>query len=151
MSLSHVLLILLAPVLLWGCALKNDPTPLGDSEIVGQWLHDETENLNEGVLHTRMALDITRDGYASYVFISCVETDGGWQKSRGLQLKHMPIIAVSTKKIKVQTFPLTPKWEFQITAWPHQEDGRWHMSIDRKAMKKVEDIGDATQWQCDGA
>ncbi|OUS26852.1 hypothetical protein A9Q99_16685 [Gammaproteobacteria bacterium 45_16_T64] len=149
MSVKHITAVVIIMLSLAGCALKNEPTPLGDSELVGYWLHDQKENIAEGVLHTRMALDITQEGYASYHFISCLESDGTWEKSRGLHLQHMPIIKASTKKIKVQTFPLTPKWEFQITKWPYQEDNLWRMVIDKKSLDRIEAKDDANNWQCE--
>ncbi|OUR86973.1 hypothetical protein A9Q81_27330 [Gammaproteobacteria bacterium 42_54_T18] len=140
-------------VLISGCAFKNNPTPLGDSELVGQWLHERESALDNGTVITRMALDITQEGYISYHFMSCFSSKGDTRKNKTLHLLNMPMIRVTTKKIKAQTFPLTPKWEFKINEWPTQENNQWQMTVDNMLLAKIdvsEDVGAKVDgWRCE--
>ncbi len=135
-----------------GCAFKNNPTPLGDSELVGQWLHDSEETLDGSTVITRMALDITQEGYISYHFMSCFLSKNDAKKNKTLHLLHMPMIRVTTKKIKAQTFPLTPKWEFKINEWPSKDNDQWKMTVDNLSLDKIDDgesIGEKIDgWRC---
>ncbi|PCJ43879.1 MAG: hypothetical protein COA99_07590 [Moraxellaceae bacterium] len=157
-------------VMLSGCAFKNNPIPLGDSELVGLWLHDGVKRVEEGELHSRMAVGITAAGYISYHFLSCLTAasqldpapSAGVQtlKSKSLHLINMPIIRATIKKIKAQTFPLTPKWEFNINQWPSRQEGKWQMVMDNTLLIRIATGGvvkdkpvektDSKQWQCEG-
>ena len=132
-----VLLVVLAS----GCEFKNNPTPLGDSELVGQWLHESNKTLDGSLdgstVITRMALDITQEGYISYHFMSCFMSKDEARKNKTLHLLNMPMIRVSTTKIKAQTFPFTPKWEFKINEWPSQDNNQWRMAVDNMLLDKV--------------
>ena len=140
-------------VFMSGCAFKNNPTPLGDSELVGQWLHESEKVLDSGTITTRMALDITQEGYVSYHFMSCFSAKDEARKNKSLHLLNMPMIRVTTTKIKAQTFPLTPKWEFKINEWPTQENDQWQMTVDNMLLAKIdvsEDMGAKVDgWRCE--
>ncbi|MBV1922027.1 MAG: hypothetical protein KUG73_15220 [Pseudomonadales bacterium] len=136
MSVRLVVSILLV-VFISGCAFKNNPTPLGDSELVGQWLHESEENLDGDRRITRMALDVTQEGYITYHFMSCFSSKDETRKNKTLHLLNMPMIRVTTTKIKAQTFPLTPKWEFKINEWPSQKNSQWQMTVDNILLDKV--------------
>ena len=151
--LSRLVISVLSVALLSGCAFKNNPTPLGDSELVGQWLHDSKETLDGATVITRMALDITQEGYISYHFMSCFLSKDDAKKNKTLHLLNMPMIRVSTTKIKAQTFPLTPKWEFKINEWPSEDNNQWRMTVDNLLLDKVdvsEDMGARVDaWRCE--
>ena len=140
-------------VLISGCAFKNNPTPLGDSELVGQWLHEGEDVLGGGMVTTRMALDITQEGYISYHFMSCFSSKGDVRKNKTLHLLNMPMIRVTTTKIKAQTFPLTPKWEFKINEWPSEENDQWQMTVDNMLLAKIDVSEDMDvkldAWRCE--
>jgi len=140
-------------VFISGCAFKNNPTPLGDSELVGQWLHESETVLGSGTITTRMALDITQEGYVSYHFMSCFSAKDEARKNITLHLLNMPMIRVTTTKIKAQTFPLTPKWEFKINEWPTQENNQWQMTVDNMLLAKIDVSGDmgakVDGWRCE--
>ena len=140
-------------VFISGCAFKNNPTPLGDSELVGQWLHEGEETLDGAVVTTRMALNITQEGYISYHFMSCFSSKGEARKNKTLHLLNMPMIRVTTTKIKAQTFPLTPKWEFKINEWPTHENDQWKMTVDGLLLDKVDVSVDirakVDNWRCE--
>lgn len=144
---------ILMVIFISGCAFKNIPTPLGDSELVGQWLHEGEEALDGDTVTTRMALNITQEGYISYHFISCFLSKDEARKNKTLHLLNMPMIRVTTTKIKAQTFPLTPKWEFKINEWPVQENNQWQMTVDGLLLAKVGasvDIGKKVDgWRCE--
>lgn len=147
-------ILVVVVVFISGCAFKNSPFPLGDSALVGYWFHEATESVDEGTLHTRLAVDIKKTGYISYHFISCLltgESDsvaGSNTQSKMLSLQEMPIIRATMKKIKAQTFPLTPKWEFQIGEWPHKEGDDWLMELDKRTLTRVENRVDTSNWGC---
>jgi len=148
------IVVIAVVVLLSGCALKNSPFPLGDSELVGYWFHEGAESVEGGQLHTRLAVEIKKTGYISYHFISCLlvegsdSVSGSSTQSKMLSLRDMPIIRATTKKIKAQTFPLTPKWEFQIGEWPHKEGEEWLMELDKRELTRVENSVDTSSWSC---
>lgn len=148
--LVRILFVCLLVSFSTGCAFKNNPIPLGDSELVGHWSHDSEQTLEGGVLLTRMTLDITQEGYISYHFLSCFTSDEGADKSKLLHLLSMPIIRVTTKKIKAQTFPLTPKWEFKINDWPQQRNDQWVMTVDNIELNKVAEEVATDGWKCEG-
>lgn len=143
-----LLVVSVVLALLSGCALKNNPVPLGDSELVGYWFHEGIEAVDGGQLHTRMAVDIKMSGYISYHFISCFSKGKSKSQSKMLDLGDVPIIRVTTKKIKAQTFPLTPKWEFQIGMWPREENGKWLMELDKRELTKLKNSVDTSRWVC---
>ena len=64
----------------------------------------------------------------------------------------MPMIRVSTTKIKAQTFPLTPKWEFKINGWPSEDNDQWQMTVDNLLLDKIDasdNIGVKVDgWRC---
>ncbi len=152
MLVRWVVSILLV-VIISGCTFKNNPTPLGDSELVGQWLHESEENINGDKVIARMALDITQEGYITYHFMSCFLSKAEQKKNKTLHLLNMPMIRVTTTKIKAQTFPLTPKWEFKINEWPSQKNNQWQMTVDNILLDKVgvgEDLGaEIDSWHCE--
>ena len=151
--LVRLVVSILLVVFISGCAFKNTPTPLGDSELVGQWLHESEENIDGGRVVTRMALGITQEGYITYHFMSCFSSKDEAKKNKTLHLLNMPIIRVTTTKIKAQTFPLTPKWEFKINEWPSQKNNQWQMTVDNILLVKVdvgEDMGvKIDSWYCE--
>lgn len=138
MSVRRLFLVWLM-VLVSGCAFKNNPTPLGESELVGQWLHESKKSVDGHTVITRMALDIKQEGYISYHFMSCFSLKEDVSKNKTLHLLNMPMIRVSTTKIKAQTFPLTPKWEFKINEWPSEDNDQWRMTVDNMLLDKIED------------
>lgn len=110
--------------LLAGCDnLKTTPVDLQDSPLVGTWFTEGSVQSSDGVQKDRLLLQIAANGYVSYHYLGCDQQLGAPLREKRLNLLDMPIKRLTTVKMVLQNYPLTPKYELTIGGWPDQNAG----------------------------
>lgn len=148
------LLLILLPMLLVlsGCdALKNTPVSLAGTPLPGTWYGERQGTLGENVtLHDRLLMQVSEEGYVSYFFLACESghADGKTRVKR-FNLHNMPIKRLTTVKMVLQTYPLTPKFQLSLGAWPDANNGKW--VVDEIELQPVDaQVPDPGLWECQG-
>lgn len=138
-------------LLLTGCEkMKVTPVPVADTPLPGHWFGERQQSLGGTVqAHDRLYLHVTADGYVDFHFLGCESGAGNVQEKR-LDLYAMPIKRLTTVKMVLQTFPLTPKYELTLGVWPDQGAGVWE--VDGLALRNADQaVPPFAQWRCAGS
>ena len=131
--LGSLLLVLLA-----GCEkLKNSPVDVSHTPLVGRWYGEQISELGDARIHDQLYLQLKADGYVDYHYLSCEFMPGQLVQEKRLDLLHMPVIRLNTVKMVVQNYPLTPKFELTLGAWPDENAGQW--VVDNIALQPAAD------------
>ena len=135
-------------VLVCGCEkMKNTPVDVMDTPLRGYWLGEQFSDNNGTQINDRLYLHVRDDGYAAYAFLSCENRDSQVYQKK-LELGYMPVIRLTTTKMVVQTFSLTPKFEFTLGEWPDESSQVW--VVDNVPLNPIteSEVPDTAQWQC---
>lgn len=111
--------------------LKNTPVAVGGTPLPGYWLGEQ----RDAAFHDRLFLHVSDAGHVRYVFLSCDHRDGMNSEKR-LDLHDMPVIRLTTKKMVLQMFPLTPKFELTLGAWPDENGDVW--VVDEMPLRRID-------------
>lgn len=121
---NKLLVVAVLMPLLGGCdKLKTTPVDLQDSPLVGTWFAEASVQSPEGVQKDRLLVQVTPSGYVSYHYLGCDQQLGSPLREKRLSLQGMPIKRLTTVKMVLQNYPLTPKYELTIGSWPDKTDG----------------------------
>jgi len=149
------LISILLLAMLSGCdGLKNSPVSLQDTPLPGHWYGERQQQLNGVMAKDRLLLEVTATGYVSYYFLGCESGESGLVKEKRLSLHQMPVKRITTVKMVLQSYPLTPKFELSLGAWPDTNGGVWVVDqislnpID-VAEKQAPEQSDPEQWRCE--
>ena len=142
------LLLMMTMVALAGCdKLKVTPVSLQDTPLPGNWFGERQQQLGDVTTHDRLFLRVTESGYVDYHFLAC-ESGAQQTQEKSMHLREIPIKRLTTVKMVLQAYPLTPKFELTLGLWPDQNAGVWE--VDGVALHPVDDnnLPDPSQWRC---
>lgn len=143
------LLVFAMLVLLGGCdKLKTMPVDLQDSPLVGTWYAEDSAQASEGIRTDRLLVQIAASGYVRYHYLGCDQRVGLPLQEKRLDLLDMPIKRLTTVKMVLQNYPLTPKYELTIGSWPDKNNGVF--TLDGLSLRRVEpaDVLPPALWDC---
>ena len=143
-----LVLLLVLPVL-GGCEkMKNSPVSVANTPLIGDWYGERQLQDHEVTATDRLLVQVQADGYVSYHFLSCESGGVSPEREKRLDLKQMPITRLNTVKMVLQSYPLTPKFELTLGAWPDQDNGIWQ--VDEIPLKKVDSsqLPQPAEWAC---
>jgi hypothetical protein len=145
-----VLKLVFLAVFLVGCGqFKVDPVNLDGQPIIGHWYIEQNVQEGDDHFYQRLYLHVRADGHVLYANLLCRsnEAQGSANESR-LVLEYLPIKRISTKKMVLQSYPLTPKFEIKLGLWP--DDVRAAFEVDNLTLSKVVEstLPDYKSWIC---
>lgn len=152
MSIQTVIngLLLNAVFILAGCdQLKVTPVNIDGEPIVGHWYIEKRDQLEDEQFYQRLYMHIKADGYVLYANLLCrFNGEAKLQSESRLNLNYMAIKRINTKKIVLQSYPLTPKFELKLGSWPDQNGGI--LEVDNLPLSSIaaDQAPDFEQWQC---
>lgn len=117
--------------------------------IVGHWIYDESVQEGDDRFYQRLYLHVREDGYVLYANKLCRTNPVSQSNSNSyLLLDYFPIKRITVKKMVLQKFPLTPKFELKLGEWPDQ--GRSVFEVDDLPLQAItsEQIPDYKSWEC---
>ncbi len=144
----------LVPLLLivwavYGCEkLKVTPVDVRGQAIVGYWFGQRAESDQQYRFEHRLYLHVREDGFVRYVNLLCSYGVDGDLQQRRLNLDYLPIKTLSAEKMVVQSYPLTPKFEFTLSHWPSEQSD--YFEVDTVRLKKFtsQEVSNPNKWQC---
>lgn len=140
----------LAMMALTGCEeMKNAPVSLEGTPLPGQWYGERQQQMGKVLAHDRLYMQVSEEGYVSYFYLACESGATGPVKQKRLSLNHVPVKRITTVKMVLQTYPLTPKFELSLGAWPDMNEGTWVVDEIPLRQIKAGDRPDPEQWQCE--
>lgn len=148
-------LLVLLPVLqmLAGCdELKITPVPLEGTALPGNWYGERETQLGNIVAYDRLFMQVSEEGYVSYFYLACESGhEDGRVRMKRFNLHNVPIKRLTTVKMVLQSYPLTPKFEISLGAWPDTNEGVW--VVDDIELQPVEarsplTMPDPGLWEC---
>ena len=148
------LALLLLPVVL-GSALTGcdqwavTPADISGQPIIGHWYFEEATSEGDDQFYQRLYMHVREDGRVVYANLLCrtMGTSGVTNHSE-LILDYMAIKRISTKKMVLQQYPLTPKFELRLGQWPDQGHGVFE--VDNLKLLPIEEpqAPDYHNWSC---
>lgn len=131
-----------------GCGFEVEPVPLRGQPIVGHWYY-EGKQTDGDVFYQRLYLHVREDGRVLYANLLCRFDDKGnlLNESR-LNLNHMAVKRITSKKLVLQGQMLTPKYQLSLGQWPDQGPGVFE--VDKLPLRTipVKDKPEFDKWQC---
>ena len=150
LTLTRLLALMAALALTGGCEkLKNTPVDVSQTPLIGYWFGEQRADVNGVQTHDRLFLHVRDDGHAAYTFVTCENSADGRNSAKRLALDYMPVIRLTSVKMVVQTFPLTPKFEFTLGQWPDQNEGEWVVDGIPLHVISERERPDTKEWRCD--
>lgn len=149
MRFIHLVLLLLLSVLA-GCEeWKITPVSLEGTPLVGNWYGERQEMAGDRTIHDRLFVQVRESGEVDYHFLGCERGGGSTKTEKRLNLQQMLIKRLTTVKMVLQRYPLTPSFELTLGAWPDQAEGAW--VVDGIALLPVEGavLPEPDSWQCE--
>lgn len=148
MRTKFMAVVALMPVLSGCDQLKTTPVDLQDSPLVGTWFAEAGVQSPEGVQKDRLLVHVTASGYVSYHYLGCDQQLGSPLREKRLNLLDMPIKRLTTVKMVLQNYPLTPKYELTIGGWPDKNDGVF--TLDGIPLSPIEsaEVPPPALWDC---
>lgn len=148
MRTKFMAVVALMPVLSGCDQLKTTPVDLQDSPLVGTWFAEAGVQSPEGVQKDRLLVHVTATGYVSYHYLGCDQQLGSPLREKRLNLLDMPIKRLTTVKMVLQNYPLTPKYELTIGGWPDKNDGVF--TLDGIPLSPIEsaEVPPPALWDC---
>lgn len=146
---NKLLVVAVLMPLLGGCdKLKTTPVDLKDSPLVGAWFAEASVQSPEGVQKDRLLVQVTPSGYVSYHYLGCDQQLGSPLREKRLNLQNMPIKRLTTVKMVLQNYPLTPKYELTIGTWPDKADGVF--TLDGIPLRPIDsaEVPPPALWDC---
>ncbi len=150
------LLILL--IALAGCDnFAVTPADISGQPIIGHWYLDDTTREGDDEFHQRLYLHVREDGRVAYANLLCRQMgSGGASNHSELILEYMAIKRITTKKMVLQQYPLTPKFQLSLGQWPDQEPESADESadpvfeVDNVPLRPISagDAPDYQNWRC---
>lgn len=147
--MRHLILILLLAVLSGCDGMKNSPVSLQDTPLPGRWYGERQQQLNGVIAQDRLYMEVSEAGYVSYHFLGCENRTNGPVKEKRLSLHQMPVKRITTVKMVLQSYPLTPKFELSLGAWPDTNEGVWVVDQISLNPADAETPPDPEQWRCE--
>lgn len=141
-----LLLLLLA---LSGCEeWKITPVALEGTPLVGSWYGEREDITDDRQIRDRLFIQVRASGEVDYHFLGCQSGEGATKAEKRLNLQQMPIKRLTTMKMVLQRYPLTPSFELTLGAWPDQGAGVW--VVDGIALLPVEGevLPEPGRWEC---
>lgn len=121
-----------------GCdQLKVTPVAMQESPLAGRWFGEMREDLGHEQVWRRLFVHVQAEGYTYYHSLICrFPNDAlGAPSVSELIIEPTPIKRVSQKRLVLQSYPLTPKFQLTIGGWPADNAGRW--ILDEMALNRV--------------
>ena len=142
-------LLTVAMVLAAGCGpFKVDPVSLQGQPIVGFWFYEGRETDGDH-FYQRLFMHVKADGHVLYANLLCrFDAQGQLLSESRLNLNYMSVKRISTKRMVLQNYPLTPKFQLLLSAWPDQGSGVFE--VDKLPLKPIssEQQPNFESWQC---
>lgn len=151
-KLMGVLLVLI----LSGCdQFAVTPADISGQPIIGHWYFSEVSREGGDEFNQRLYVHVREDGRVLYANLLCRKMgDSGFTNHSTLTLDYMAIKRISTKKMVLQQYPLTPKFELQLGHWPDQGEsdnpGDVTFEVDKLPLHRIEAAAapDFHNWEC---
>ena len=136
-------------VFLAGCdQWKVTPVSVQDTPLVGHWYGEREQRLGSVRAHDRLYVQVMESGLVEFHFIGCEYHSAGVQEKH-LDLQQIPIKRLTTVKMVLQSYPLTPKFELTLGAWPDQNAGVWEVDEIGLQLTEAAKLPDYSAWHCD--
>lgn len=133
-----------------GCDVKNTPVDVTLWPLVGAWQGERVFNRGGFEHHQKMFFVVNSDGELDFRRLNCWRPENDvkarWVQKH-MELRNMPIIRITAKKIVAQWMPFSTKLQFTVNSWADSTSTR-PLSIDDMVLKKAEDLNFEAPWQC---
>lgn len=148
---GSIWLLPLATGLLSACdGWKVKPVEVSGQPVVGHWYQEILQEGLAGPEYRRLYLQIREDGYARYHHQLC-EYNGDHEVmiERKLELDYTPIKRLSEKKMLMQNYPLTPKFELTLGQWPDRNEQK-QFEVDALKLDRLREneLPSLVNWTC---
>ena len=147
--MTRLVLLLLVGIGMSGCdQWAVTPADISGQPIIGHWYMEEVTHEGEDRFKQRLYLHVREDGRVVYANLLCRTLASGATNHSELILDYMAIKRISTNKMVLQQYPLTPKFELRLGQWPDQGDGLFE--VDNLKLHPIEEqqAPDYQNWSC---
>lgn len=149
MSRLSLVLLLVSGFVITGCdKWAVTPADISGQPIIGHWYLEETTQEGKDQFNQRLYMHVREDGRVVYANLLCRTMASGATNHSELILDYMAIKRISTKKMVLQQYPLTPKFELRLGQWPDQGTGLFE--VDNLMLHPIEaqQAPDYHNWDC---
>lgn len=125
------------------------PADIAGQPIIGHWYMEEKTREGEELFFQRLYMHVREDGRVVYANLLCRALGSSGANSHSeLILDYMAIKRISTQKMVLQQYPLTPKFELRLGQWPDQGDGVFE--VDNLKLHRIppQQAPDYHNWSC---
>lgn len=126
------------------------PVDISGQPIIGHWYFGESVQEGDHQFFQRLYMHVRNDGFVLYANVLCRQViSSGVRSNSKLILDYLPIKRVTVKKMVLQKFPLTPKFDLSLGAWPDQGAGVFE--VDNLPLRPISasDAPDYKSWDCE--
>ncbi|MEE2731771.1 MAG: hypothetical protein VYA55_13210 [Pseudomonadota bacterium] len=125
------------------------PADISGQPIIGHWYLEQTTQEGEDRFYQRLYLHVREDGRVLYANRLCRNVGAAGASSHSeLILDYMAIKRITTQKMVLQQYPLTPKFELRLGQWPDQGEGVFE--VDNLVLQPIAATSapDFRSWSC---
>ncbi len=142
--------LLLGLMLLVACdSVEVTPVDIAGQPIIGHWYFSESVEENGMHFYQRLYLHVREDGFVLYANVLCKQSlSSGVRSESRLILDYLPVKQINVKKLVLQKYPLTPKFEILLGQWPDQGSGVFE--VDNMPLRPIAaaEKPDVHSWEC---
>jgi len=147
---GQVVTALVLVTLLAACeGVEVTPADISGQPIVGHWYLSESVQEGDNLFVQRVYMHVREDGYVLYANLLCrqIMSSGARNHSR-LILEYFPIKRINVKKMVLQKYPLTPKYEISLGMWPDQGEGVFEVDSLPLGSIGEDQVPEYRSWEC---